>query len=1389
MEQKQRIRTEIGKDHKINVQLKQEFGLLEILSLKLSQQDIYTSICSDYGVVCGRVTVNNGYGVPNARVSIFIPQLTEHEEDPVISALYPYKSYGDRTEEGFRYNLLPARRQHSGHVATGTFPDQIDILSREDVLEVYENYYRYTVKTNDAGDFMIWGVPLGEQLIHVDLDLSDMGCFSLRPDDFIRKGFGIEDFTSAYEFKASEDLDSLPQIVTFDKGIEVYPFWGNEDLCEIGITRVDFDLSEKGLKVEPSAMIIGGTFTDDGKSAVNKNCKPRKHMGKKCSFTTQAGSIEAIRFSPYYDENKLPVLEEYTVTDEINDDGSFAFRIPMNRDFLYTTEFGENDYTNDPNKGIPTSSCYRFRFTLTDEGLERVRARASYLVPNIREFEGDEERSYAWSLQFSGYPQDAQGLILNNIDGDYYPQDYFYRFYYGKVYTVSSFQSMMMDSPKRMLGINDIVPSEDKDCSSNVVTFPTNMGIKNTSFNFQLLLSLTMAFLQFVVSQVILTAFEFLGSILKRLSDAFDICFNIDVIDWSWCPFGKVRDYLLLAAFNLQEAGQLTLPLTIYDDCDPCNVDEDAVSSGFNPNEYCKIAEFNMIVTGITGTPSSDGTYITISPALESEILGSSIYYPNTSIPQRECYNLTGCCESYSILDNGYSPLNTLTTNNPPGSTTTVPRFRIKIGGNAASTGKINPTDFYISSTVVDFSSYPIIEILPGIWGFKFDDAQIKGLFGVDNGASYFSSTGHSITSGLTGYIIDLDKQKPTQGSFSGITAEEGCEMYDTLYDESITNEYIWVTGNTWGSTYDPDPSQQLTNDPLNGTPAGFLELPVGTLPPDSTWSIGASVWYKDGGQTRLPRTHEFGSLGRTEQFNRKTKTGLSEFRDGVFIIVPSIDGFSIKNARALSEWYKRQLIGIQFCGGIVNFSFIDNWLSGAMYFFQFKAKLKDKKNGLKVKACKTVVKYIPDHEKFYYRSCVYKYDANPNAEVWGSDNGHDNEKYIGHPTTFVDLGPRDEFINEICTDKALDPNCSVSRSIGPTSFKSFGELVAFAVNYKMDVRQAKMKINDFFKNNGFYSLLGKDARVFNGDISQLISINSEAGIDGFDMQNRKYLGYSISTLDPDDFDDKVVFTNSNDPDSPYGPTPITLQYEDDGVRVRQCINAPGYLTEASQKVPFYLWDKKGPGFGLNNPDKVDDQCWDYSKIYVNYLQGMTYGYKFTGATTDPDDAYLLPPMSYDFIKNPTGYIVTGATGTTTEEFNEVIDISDPTGFTPPLTPNGANDHAAILHEYDKQYHGFTILLATGFTDPINPSIMDPTGGRLYIRLGDGGNWMGPIFYTDDIAYSIWPSLDPYSVDPLDFKQILSTPFMFYFGLRPGKTGLDLLIQRFGPKGAFKPIE
>ena len=182
-----RIKTDIGVDKNISLQLDQDFEFLEILSLQISQNDIYTKNCADYGVVVGRVVANGGLGIPNVKVSIFVPITETDSLNDEVVAIYPYVNPNDKNDDGFRYNLLPYTPSYPSHAATGTFPTRDDVLKDPLVGTVYDKYYKYTVKTNESGDYMIFGVPLGQQTIFMDLDLSDIGEFSLTPQDLVIK--------------------------------------------------------------------------------------------------------------------------------------------------------------------------------------------------------------------------------------------------------------------------------------------------------------------------------------------------------------------------------------------------------------------------------------------------------------------------------------------------------------------------------------------------------------------------------------------------------------------------------------------------------------------------------------------------------------------------------------------------------------------------------------------------------------------------------------------------------------------------------------------------------------------------------------------------------------------------------------------------------------------------------------------------------------------------------------------------------------------------------------------------------------------------------------------------------------------------------------------------
>lgn len=1228
--QKYRIPTNIGKDHKLTIELKNDIDLLEILSLKFTQSDIYTSFCADYGVVCGRVSVNNGFGVPNAKVSIFVPLSSEDEDDPVISALYPFKTTSDRDENNYRYNLLPSRKQHGGHEPTGTFPDQTDILSREEVLEVYEKYYKYTVKTNSSGDFMIWGVPLGQQTLHIDLDLSDMGCFSLRPYDFIRQGYGVDSFKNNYTFKSSEDIDSLPQIVSFDKTIEVYPFWGNQDLCEIGITRSDFDLSQQGIKVEPKAFLIGGTYTDTGKNSVNKNCNVRRKMGRKCDLTTKTGTIEAIRFTSTKDENNRPILEEFELNEDITDDGAFVVPVPMNMDYIITNEYGENEYTNDPNKGIPTSGCYRFRFSLNDSGNSRLRKTASYLAPNIREYSTDEAASYAFTTEYSGYPSQAiTDLILDNTDGQYYPKDYFYRFQYNKVYTVSSFHSGYYKDDTftndRYVGIKEIAPSEEEDCSSDVVTPPTNFGLKN--FTFQLLIADVLLFFEHLINLVVLTFFNTMSKVFHALADAVDF----------W-PIRKLSKSIRRFAYRIQDSGQRKLYLITYPECEECNGDD---AFGLTPSDtgsytYCVIGYL-----GVMGSSDQGNRELTITTGYTQESSGCT---GNTIVTIDDLWSNQS---DYSVI---YST-----------------DIRIKL------TGTTGTTLDYINKTYDPFTS-----------GYTYT---------YHDGSDYFADD--------SGYYLTVIKVVPPINV--NIPLESGCAIYDTPYDETIVKYYYIGTGRT----------EVIPASYVAGMDVTATNLVDGNEP--------------------LPTNYD-GDI-----YAPITPSGESEFSDGQFLFIPGTQ----TNGRVweiLKEYRRRKRVGKLFCGGIVNYSFIDNWLSGSLYFFQFKAK--------KGKYCEDIIHYNSTEDRYYYKSTYYVNNTN----TWGVTKSYGRN--LGRPTTFVDLGPRDEFIKEICVDPTLDPNCSVVRSIGSTSFQSFGELLGLAINYRMDVSNNTFDINDFFDNGGFQFT----NRVFDGDIIQLISTNNEIGIEEFDLQSPKYNGYTYQVLDPE------LFPQVFKPNGYWGPLPITFALDDDGQRVRLCINEPthinysgqtvqGRLTESSQPVPFYLWDKKGSGFGGTTENTSDDQSWSYSGVTVQPLQGMTSGYTITGVPNDSSDKYLLLPITYTF----SGQTITG--NTNVEVHYDVISTID--GHT----------------NYDTQYPGFVYLYITGGT------VNNPTAGVIYTRYGDAGNWWSTHWDTT-IDFVLHRTEDYY-----DQKQILSTPFLFYFGLKAGKTGVDKFIDLFGPKGAFPSAE
>ena len=619
----QRIRTEIGINKRIDIELEQDFDFLEILSLKIQQEEIYTKSCSGYGVIVGRITANNGFGIPNARVSVFVPITDQDKSNPLITSIYPYTTPDEKNEDGYRYNLLPYEQSHAGHTPTGTFPSRRDALTNKTAIEIYDKYYKYVVKTNESGDYMIMGAPLGVSLVFLDLDLSDMGEFSLTPQDLIRMGRATESQVNGPKFKSSTNLNSLPQIVSLTKSIDVVPLWGDQETCQIAISRCDFDLrDELNIDIQPTGLFMGSMTSTLDQNFINRRCKPRKALGEMCSLVAGPGQIVCIRQTINIDNQGRPILEEFKFpggNDVIEDDGSWLVDLPMNLDYVITNEFGEKVISDDPKVGIPTKGKYRFKIKWKQpDDLGQQIKRAYYLVPNVSEYgwgSGKDPanlnptnpaekpyydaciRSYGFSLDWNDYGDTGTTLGNKIIQRAIDCEDKFYELRYNQVYTVSQLIDLYQKGTnrRRFIGIKDI---QNQSCESSSYKFPMNDGVRGTDILFTLFNFILGIFTTPILSLVpILHLLRLIWPIIKVqiviiftviLPIIWLLCQAVNVISFGLadlnCPRPMSPGEIWRKAGN--PFSNMKFPMITYPECEMCDCTPEPIEGDAEAEEF-----------------------------------------------------------------------------------------------------------------------------------------------------------------------------------------------------------------------------------------------------------------------------------------------------------------------------------------------------------------------------------------------------------------------------------------------------------------------------------------------------------------------------------------------------------------------------------------------------------------------------------------------------------------------------------------------------------------------------------------------------------------------------------------------------------------------------------
>lgn len=466
-----RIRTNINSDSYVTFDLNQGVDVIELLSLTINTDNYYKLHTSSYGCIVGRVLANGGVGIPNAKISLFFGSNENITEDSVLYDLYPFATSFSKDSEGIRYNLLPDTSVKVCHNPVGTFPDKRLTLDDEDVNLIYEKYYTYTTRTNDAGDYMLFGVPVGSQVVHVDIDLSDIGMLSQKPYDMVYKGYSITQFENANKFKADTNLDNLTQLFTQNDTVNVYPFWGDGDSDNIKITRHDINIQ---YKFEPSCVFMGSIISDEKSNGVQKNCIATERMGKMDRLTTGSGTIEMVR------KCADGSVEEFQVqgTQLIDGNGTWCYQIPMNLDYYMTDEYGNFVPSDENEKGIPTRTRVRFRVSMTDFQSEYANNHLSkVLIPNNPK--AYEDLDY----EFGSYTKD-----------DIYGTKSFRDLFWNNVYTVKSYipriQKGGYNRNKRFTGIKNVNVNE----GNNPIPY-NNMRV-NLTFMFVL----QCAILKFIIA-------------------------------------------------------------------------------------------------------------------------------------------------------------------------------------------------------------------------------------------------------------------------------------------------------------------------------------------------------------------------------------------------------------------------------------------------------------------------------------------------------------------------------------------------------------------------------------------------------------------------------------------------------------------------------------------------------------------------------------------------------------------------------------------------------------------------------------------------------------------------------------------------------------------------
>jgi hypothetical protein len=372
-----------------------------------------------------------------------------------------------------------------------------------------------------------------------------------------------------------------------------------------------------------------------------------------------------------------------------------------------------------------------------------------------------------------------------------------------------------------------------------------------------------------------------------------------------------------------------------------------------------------------------------------------------------------------------------------------------------------------------------------------------------------------------------------------------------------------------------------------------------------------------------------------------------------------------VKDLKNFGEWGFRFRFFYGLCRGVLSQSFMNNWINGSLYAFPLQVNTYyDSKNKPEYPRFANDVAYFNmDSNNFYYRSSPWNDTSNKFVGKRTGNPGSVNDLNLLYPTTIVNLGMKDYFYSEI----TFDPSTKgyIMPNIDSTSYGDTSDLINLFVISRITDEGFLSNIIPL-GDNSIDQLFSRPSKRIDGDLAQLMSINSEIGNVNFSPE---YYEIRPGAINP-----TTILGTSEDPIMAvwYSSTTQDLQTKDYLTPGRidfRGTNNNGYFPFAygvkSQLVPFYQW-KLDSGSSTIFGNQKNNWATTPSDIIQNNYQSLDRAatntkYYLNGTSTAND--LTARGYIYSVDGNVTSYPTVGGRYTSTPQTSNRFLVGAPFQF------------------------------------------------------------------------------------------------------------------------------